>query len=149
MMSSAETRLDGSTLIVRVPMRFQRRGGRKRIVAPDGGELGPATKPQLDGTLVKALARAWRWRRLLDEGQFASVRELAEAERIGLSYISRVLRLTLLAPDIMERILDGRPTADFAQLMKRFPVAWERHREALQVTRPHEDHQTSGSEVRG
>ena len=59
-------------------------------------------------TLVKALARAWRWQRMLDEGQFASVRELAEAERIGLSYISRVLRLTLLAPDIIERILDGQ-----------------------------------------
>ena len=59
--------------------------------------------PRPDGALVKALARAWRWRRLLDEGQFASVRELAEAERIGLSYISRVLRLTLLAPDITER----------------------------------------------
>jgi hypothetical protein len=144
-MRGLQTRLEGTTLVVRIPMRFQRRGGRKRIVAPDGGELAPATKPQPDGTLVKALARPWRWRRLLDQGQFASVRELAEAERIGLSYISRVLRLTLLAPDIMERILDGRPTADFAQLMKPFPVAWERQREALQVTRPHEDHRTSGS----
>jgi hypothetical protein len=144
-MSGREARLEGTTLVVRVQMRFQRRGSRKRIVAPDGSAIVPATKPQPDGTLVKALARAWRWQKLLDEGQFASVRELAEAERIGLSYISRVLRLTLLAPDIMERILDGRPTADFAQLMKPFPVAWERQREALQVTRPHEDHRTSGS----
>jgi hypothetical protein len=61
--------------------------------------------------------------------KFASVRDIAEAERIGLSYISRVLRLTLLAPDIMERVLDGRPTADFAQLMKPFPVAWDRPRQ--------------------
>ena len=52
-----ETRLDGSTLVVRVSMRFQRRGGRKRIVAPDGCELAPSTKSQPDGTLVKALAR--------------------------------------------------------------------------------------------
>ena len=56
-------RLDGTTLIVRIPMRFQRRGGRKRIVAPDGSEIVPTTKPQPDGTLVKALARAWRWHR--------------------------------------------------------------------------------------
>ena len=65
MMSSVETRLDGSTLIVRIPMRFQRRGGRKRIVAPDGSAIVPTSKPQPDGTLVKALARAWRWQRIL------------------------------------------------------------------------------------
>ena len=58
MMQSVETRLDGSTLVVRIPMRFQRRGGRKRIVAPDGSEIVPTSKPQPDGTLVKALARA-------------------------------------------------------------------------------------------
>ena len=64
-MERVETRLDGSTLIVRIPMRFQRRGGRKRIVAPDGSEIAPTTKPQPDGTLVKALAPAWRWQRML------------------------------------------------------------------------------------
>ena len=66
MMERVESRLDGTTLVVRIPMRFQRRGGRKRIVAPDGSELAPVTKPQPDGTLVKALARAWRWPKLLD-----------------------------------------------------------------------------------
>ena len=68
MSECVETRLDGIMLVVRIPMRFQRRGGRKRIVAPDGSELAPSTKPQPDGTLVKALARAWRWQRMLDEG---------------------------------------------------------------------------------
>jgi hypothetical protein len=63
-----ETRLDGKTLVVRIPIRLQRRGGRKRIVAPDGSEIVPTSKPQPDGTLVKALARAWRWQRMLDEG---------------------------------------------------------------------------------
>jgi hypothetical protein len=58
-----ETRLDGSTLVVRIPMKFQRRGARRRIVVPDGSELAPATKPQPDGTLIKA--RAWRWQRML------------------------------------------------------------------------------------
>jgi hypothetical protein len=109
MKPGVETRLDGDTLVVRIPMRFQRRGGRKRIVAPDGSELALSAQPQPDGTLVKALARAWRWQKSLDDGRFASVRELAEAERVGLSYISRILRLNLLAPDIVERILDGRP----------------------------------------
>ena len=65
---------------------------------------------------------------MLEEGRFASVRELAEAERVSLSYISRILRLTLLAPDIVERILDGRPAPQLAELMKPFSVAWERQR---------------------
>jgi hypothetical protein len=59
MMSSVEARLDGTTLVVRIPMRFQRRGGRKRIVAPDGNEIVPTAKPQPHGTLVKALARQY------------------------------------------------------------------------------------------
>ena len=67
MTERAEARLDGTTLVVRIPMRFQRRGGRKRIVAPDGREIAPANKPQPNGSLVKALARAWRWQKLLDE----------------------------------------------------------------------------------
>jgi hypothetical protein len=93
MIGRAETRIDGTTLVVRIPMRFQRRGGRKRIVAPDGSEIAPATKPQPDGTLVKALARAWRWQRMLEESRFASIRELAEAERVG------VVRCPNPAPD--------------------------------------------------
>ena len=113
-------------------MRFQRRGGRKRIVAPDGSEIAPTSKPQPDGTLVKALARAWRWQRMLEEGRFASVRELAEAERVSLSYTSRILRLTLLAPDIIERILDGCPGPQLAELMQPLPVAWERQQEWFQ-----------------
>jgi hypothetical protein len=126
-----ETRLNGSTLVVRIPMRFQRRGGRKRIVTPDGSAMVPATRPQPDGALLKALARAHRWQSMLEQGRFASVRELAEAERVSLSYISRILRLTLLAPDIVERIWDGRPAPQLAQLMQPFPVAWERQRVQL------------------
>jgi hypothetical protein len=129
MMSSIESRLDGSTLVVRIPMRFQRRGGRKRIVAPDGRELAPTTKLQPDGTLVKALARAHRWQRMLEAGEHATLAELADAEHIGRSYVSRVLRLTLLAPEIVEGILDGRPTAGLPQLLRPFPVEWKRQRE--------------------
>jgi hypothetical protein len=122
MMSSAETRLDGSTLIVRIPMRFQRRGGRKRIVAADGSDIVPTSKPKPDGTLVKALARAWRWQKLLDDGVCGSVIEISEAERISKSYVSRILRLALLAPDIVEEILEGRQQD--ALLLERFRRGW-------------------------
>jgi hypothetical protein len=128
MTQGADTRLDGSTLVVRIPMRFQRRGGRKRIVAPDGSQIVPISKPQPDGTLVKALARAYRWQRVLERGEYGTLAELAEAERISRSYVCRVLRLTLLAPDIVERILDGRPTAGLAQFLKAFPIEWQQQR---------------------
>jgi hypothetical protein len=104
-------------------MRFQRRGGRKRIVAPDGSDIAPISKPQPDETLVQALARAWRWQRALEEGRFGTLADLADSERISRSYVCRVLRLTLLAPDIIEQILDGRRTQ--AHFLKPFPVEWE------------------------
>jgi hypothetical protein len=135
MIDDVESKLEVTTLVVRIPMRFQRRGGRKRIVAPDGSELAPATKPQPNGTLAEALARAHRWQRMLDEGRFASGRELAEAERVSHSYIGRILRLSLLAPDIVQRILDGRQAPQLAQLMKPFPIEWKRQRERLTPNR--------------
>jgi hypothetical protein len=131
MTQGVQTRLDGNTLVVRIPMRFQRRGGRKRIVAPDGSELAPSSKPQPDGTLVKALARAWRWQRMLESGEYGTLAELSAAERISRSYICRVLRLTLLAPDIIEHVMDGESTAGLARLLEPFPVEWEKQRELL------------------
>jgi hypothetical protein len=123
----AESRLDGTTLVVRIPMRFQRRGGRKRIVAPDGSELAPSSKPQPDGTLTKALARAWRWQRMLDEGVYASVSEIGDAENISKSYVSRILRLALLAPDIVESILAGKTDQALMleQLERPLPASWD------------------------
>jgi hypothetical protein len=133
MTQSTETRLDGTTLVVRIPMRFQRRGGRKRIVASDGSELAPNSKPLPDGTLVKALARAWRWQRLLDEGVYASVSEIGDTENISKSYVSRILRLALLAPDIVEEILAG--SADRSLMLERLeqplPASWEEQRDKL------------------
>ena len=128
-MQSAVTEFDGKSLVVRIPMRFQRRGSRKRIVAPDGSEIVLTNKPQPDGTLVKAVARAWRWQKLLDDDVYTGAAELADAERINRSYVCRVLRLTLLAPDIVEKILDGRATTSLLQLVKPFPVDWQKQRE--------------------
>ena len=133
MRKDVETRLDGSTLVVRIPMRFQRRGGRKRIVAPDGNELAPSSKSQPDGTLIKALARAWRWQKLLDNGVCTSVTEISDLEGIGKSYVSRILRLALLAPDIIEAILAGR--RDQGMMLERpLPASWEQQRPRILST---------------
>ena len=126
-----ETRLDGSTLVVRIPMRFQRRGGRKRIVAPDGSAIVPSSKPQPDSTLVKALARAWRWQRMLDGGVYATtVSEIGEAENISKSYVSRILRLALLAPSIVEAILAGKTDQALMleELERPLPANWAEQR---------------------
>lgn len=89
---------------------------------------GAAQEPRSDSALVKALARAFRWKRMLEEGQFATIAELAEHEGIAPSCMTRVLRLTLLAPDIVEAIPDGRqgPEVTLARVLEPFPVEWDR-----------------------
>jgi hypothetical protein len=133
MTQGVETRLDGETLVVRIPMRFQRRGGRKRIVTPDGSAIVPSSKPQPDGTLVKTLARAWRWQRMLDDGVYATVSDIGDGENISKSYVSRILRLALLAPDVVEAILAGRADQGMMleQLERPLPGCWEEQRESL------------------
>jgi hypothetical protein len=83
--------------------------------------------PRVNNTLVKALARAFRWRRMLETGRYGTITDLAAAEKINESYVSRVLRLTLLAPDIVEAILDGRQTENVTlpMLMQPFSVEWQ------------------------
>jgi hypothetical protein len=97
-----------TSITVRVPLTIRRRPGRKTVVTPvrDGGEAALPTRA--DPALVKALARAFRYQRLLDEGRYASISEMAAAERIERGYLGSLLRLTLLAPALVEAVLDGR-----------------------------------------
>jgi hypothetical protein len=99
---------DGSTITVRIPMTWKRHGGRKVIIAPDGSDAWAPAKPRPDETLIRALVRAHRWKRLLEEGRFRSAGEAGEAEGVTRSFVNRLLRLTLLAPDIQGAILEGR-----------------------------------------
>lgn len=112
------------TVRVRIPLKLHTRGGRKLILTPDGSERREAT-PRVETPLLKALARAFRWRKLLEDGTHATVAELAVAEKINSSYVSRVLRLTLLAPHIVEQILTGcRSVAELQILLGGFPIIW-------------------------
>ena len=109
MTAGVQQTLDGATLAVRIPMTFQRRGGRKRIIGP-GGEpvvVDPPMPPRVDDALVRALAKAWRWKRMLEGGGYASIGDLAKAEKVNFSYLCRVLRLSLLPPGMVEAILNG------------------------------------------
>ncbi len=131
MIDNARLGADGKTIIVKIPMMFRRRCGRKLIIAPDGGDAWMPSKPRRDDTLIKALTRAHRWKRMLENGEHSSIAGLAEAEKINKSYLSRILRLTLLAPDIVLVVLDGcQPKGlTLADFMEPFPVEWERQRE--------------------
>ena len=120
-------------LTVHIPLTVRRRGGRKVVISPDGTEARVITATRIDSTLVKALARAFRWRRMLESGLVSTVGEIAVREKINKSYVSRVLRLTLLAPQIVEAILDGRQAegVTLRGLMEPFPVEWHGQRVAL------------------
>ncbi|HWA88565.1 MAG TPA: hypothetical protein VG889_00920 [Rhizomicrobium sp.] len=120
-------------ITVRVPLAFRKHGGRKQILTADGAAW--ASAPQPDSTLVKALARAFRWRKLLEDGVHATVSDLAIAEKINPSYVSRILRLTLLAPDIVEAVLNGvqPPSFSLARAMRPFPVEWAAQRQMFDL----------------
>ena len=101
-MKRATVSADGETITIHIPLTFSKRGGRKLVVTPDGAEW--ARRPRVDNAMVKALALAFRWRKMLDAGVHATLEDLARAKGVAPSYVSRVLRLTLLAPEIVEAI---------------------------------------------
>lgn len=111
------------TVTLHVPFRIVKRGGRKEMQLPEGA----AQPRRTDNALVKALARAFRWKRMLESGEFATTAELAEREGIATSYMTRIMRLTLLAPDIVEAILDGKQGAEvtLARVLEPFPLTWQ------------------------
>ncbi len=138
---------DGRTLAVHVPIAFRKRGGRKVVIAPVGGSpsvpgqassprMPHAPKPQrsVDQSLLKVLAQAHHFQRLLDEGRYATVGDLARAMKLDPSFVARILRATLLAPDIVEAILDGTqpPTMHRQMLLRGLPLEWKEQRERVQ-----------------
>jgi hypothetical protein len=122
---------DGETITVHIPMSFRKRGGRKLVVTPDGATWAP--RPRVDNAMVKAVARAFRWRKMLDEGVHGTINDLARNKGVAPSYVSRILRLTMLAPAIVEAILDGRQPAELQldDLLKAFPLEWVGQRSSL------------------
>jgi hypothetical protein len=121
-----------TSVTVSVPLTIRRRGGRKQIIGPDGavarqGDNGAGVVPvRGDPALIKALARGFRWRRMLEEGRYASISEMAKAEGVERGYVGSLLRLTLLAPEMVEAILAGRQAegVTLPVLLEGMPVGW-------------------------
>ena len=127
---------DAATITVRVLLKIRRRPGRKTVVTPvrDGNVAHIPTRA--DPALVKALARAFRYQKLLDEGRYASISDMAAVERIERGFLGSLLRLTLLAPNIVEGIIDGRQPGrmTLASVMKPFSEQWEAQVQELVAT---------------
>jgi hypothetical protein len=122
-----------STMIVHIPLKFTVRGGRKTVI---GSVPRQPTKTRFDDSLAKALARAYRWKTRLEDGTYASINEIAETEKINVSYVARILKLSLLAPDIVSAILDGRSTLTVEDLTKPLPTSWADQRRSITLQVP-------------
>jgi hypothetical protein len=123
-------------MVIHVPLTLRRIGGRKRVISPPGATAWAPPRPEINSPLLQALVRAFHWQSLLDDGHYGSVNELAKANGKNASYVAAILRLTLLAPDIVECVLDGRqPAALQLQPLMRdgVPLAWKNQRSSLDV----------------
>ena len=113
-------------LVIRVPMNLRKRGGRKEMVLPQGVQSPEDTA----SSLQLAIARAFCWQRMLDSGEVVSISELAERMGVDKSYISKRLRAVLLAPDIVDAVMNGQPPKrlTYKWLYNEFPLVWEEQR---------------------
>lgn len=142
---------DGESIRIHIPLTFKRRGGRKEIIVADGLPNFPHDRTVYQKPLVIALARAFRWKELLETGQVASMSELAKTFRVDPSYLSRILRLTLLAPDIVEAIVAGlEPSGvSLAKLKRMIPVEWDTQRMKMGFTTVQQDVPAGGPARQG
>jgi hypothetical protein len=124
-MAKPKIKGDERTITVRIPIAIRKRGGKKLVLAPDG-KVAPSFGRRIDNSILKALARAFRWQELLENETYATIAEVAEAENINETYVGRILRLTLLAPEFVRLIVEGRQpaTVELATLMRPLPARW-------------------------
>jgi hypothetical protein len=134
-MTSATLQNEDHGIVVNVPLKLKKRGGRKEVILPQAFASDSPMRPSHQEALVIAIARAHRWQKLLDEGKFKSVSDLAREIGLDPSFAARLLRLTLLAPDIIEAILIGDEPSGLSltQLTKQLPMTWEEQRRALGI----------------
>lgn len=120
------------TVTIHVPFRIVKRGGRREMILPPNAQ----TRRQADDSLIKALARAFRWKRMLESGEFSTITELAQRERIAAPFLTRTMRLAQLAPDLVEAILDGRQPRGLTleALREPLPSDWSGQRDNLMGT---------------
>ena len=129
-MRITSTLLENGIINIHIPIVVKKRGGRKVIISPDNSMPVFSAQEQHDHSLIKAIVRGYKWRKMYESGKFKSHEELAEKLGVNKSYFARVIRVNWLAPDIKEAILDGRQprTLMVTDIFKPFPMIWEEQR---------------------
>ena len=119
--------------VTHIPMTFRPRGGKTVIVLPDGSRGVVRREATIDNTMIKVIARGFRWQRLLYDETYATIEDLAAAEKINPSYVSRILRLAYLSPKVVQAILDGSHPAwlTMRDLLDPFPMDWREQEQKL------------------
>ena len=131
-MSETQNAAETGSIVIHIPFSLKRRGGRKEVIMPEGAPSASTTARHYVNPVVVALARAHRWAELLESGRFDSATGIAAAQGVDPSYVARIMRLTLLAPDIVESVLDGTaPDGISLEKLHRLPAEWEEQRRML------------------
>jgi len=127
----AEAGRDGQTVDIRVPMEFKRRGGRKEIILPADAESEPKVQP--NRPLVLALARAYRWQQMMESGEVPGLEAIAAQQGVDRAYVSRILGLATLAPDLTQAALKGDEPGNLslAKLHQSLPLRWDEQQRLL------------------
>ena len=120
------------TITVHIPISFKKHGGRKYIISPDATPEA-YTPPVEKNSVLKAIGQAFEWKAMIDNGEVNSISDLSRRLQTNESYTGRIVRLSLLAPDIIESILKGRQPKylTLTDLLKPFPLDWNEQREQL------------------
>lgn len=127
---------DNNGIIINVPLIIKRQEGRKKVIIPGANAAGYHPNSTHQEALVIAIARAHRWKKLLDEGKFESISDLAREIGLDVSFAARLLRLTLLAPDIIEAILAGEEPSGLSltMLTRNLSFGWNEQHAILGFT---------------
>jgi hypothetical protein len=123
--------MSGETVRVLVPLSIRRRNGRPKILPPENA-LEAEIRGQ-DPHILKALGRAWAWRRRLETGEAATAGDIAKAERVTDRFVSRTMRLAYLSPEVLERLVVGRepPAISVLELIEATYLPWAKQAAAV------------------
>ncbi|MBN1341561.1 MAG: hypothetical protein JXQ73_02725 [Phycisphaerae bacterium] len=123
-------RREDEAVVVRIPARFRRRNGRQMILLNSEEPIEPKREREANQTLVEAIAKAYRWQEQIESGEYVGAEDLAQDIGVDRTYVARMLRLTSLAPDIVEAIIRGDEPEGISleKLRKGLPVGWKEQR---------------------
>lgn len=153
-MNANHTRIEGSKIIVHIPLKIHTWGGKRVIVGPQGQDLRVLeAEIRKDEKLLKALGRSYLWHTWLMRGKYKTVQEMAERQKINKSYMLRMMRIMTLSPKIIEAILDGKQPEGFAltDIEKAFPPIWAEQEEKFgfkNLNKPSSNNKRQVTEVR-